>query len=68
LPHTTTTPPWGENTELIPDYVSRVVAFGAFEVDLHAGELGRHGRKVKIVGNPEPIHMGEKSANRRSGP
>ena len=30
--------------ELMPDYASRVVGFGAFEVDVRAGELRRTGR------------------------
>jgi hypothetical protein len=41
--------------ELMPDYASRVVGFGAFEVDLRAGELRRNGRKVKIQNQPFQI-------------
>ena len=55
MAHTATTLPWGENMELIPDYVSRVVGFGTFEVDLRAGELRRNGRKVKIQNQPFQI-------------
>ena len=55
LAHTATTLPWGENMELMPDYASRVVGFGAFEVDLRAGELHRNGRKLKIQNQPFQI-------------
>jgi Tol biopolymer transport system component/DNA-binding winged helix-turn-helix (wHTH) protein len=41
--------------ELIPDHTSGVVGFGAFEVDLRAGELHRNGRKVKIQNQPFQI-------------
>jgi len=41
--------------ESVPDYVSRVVGFGAFEVDLRAGELRRNGRKVRIQNQPFQI-------------
>jgi Tol biopolymer transport system component/DNA-binding winged helix-turn-helix (wHTH) protein len=41
--------------ESAPNYVSRVVSFGSFEVDLRAGELHRGGRKVKIQNQPFQI-------------
>ena len=41
--------------ESMPDYASRVVGFGAFKVDLRAGELRRNGRKVKIQNQPFQI-------------
>jgi Tol biopolymer transport system component/DNA-binding winged helix-turn-helix (wHTH) protein len=41
--------------ELMPDYASRVVGFGVFEVDLRAGELRRNGRKAKIQNQPFQI-------------
>lgn len=41
--------------ESLPESVVAVVTFGAFEVDLRAGELRRHGRKVKIQNQPFQI-------------
>jgi Tol biopolymer transport system component/DNA-binding winged helix-turn-helix (wHTH) protein len=41
--------------ELMPDYATRVVRFGVFEVDLRAGELRRNDRKVKIQNQPFQI-------------
>lgn len=35
-----------------PDQTPRVVRFGAFEVDLRAGELWKSGRKRKLTGQP----------------
>ena len=53
--HTAATLPWGENMELMPDYATRVVTFGAFEVDLRAGELRCNGQKVKLQNQPFQI-------------
>jgi len=41
--------------ELMPSYRSRVVRFSGFKVDLRAGELRRHGVKVKLQNQPFQI-------------
>jgi len=53
---------------------ARRVRFGAFEADLHSGELHKHGLKIKLQGQPFQVlallleHSGELVTRERAAP